>query len=211
MNRATRVNVATLGTIFGISGWWHGFFEALQGNTPADIGMIKAIGEGHRMWSHGSEPALTLIPNFLASGIVAMLLGLLLIVWSLFFVHRKHGATVFLLLFILLLLFGGGVAQIIFFPFIWLVSTRINKPLRWWREALPAKTQNRLGKLWPWSLIVTSAPLAFALYLAITGLIPGVRNEEAVLAVMMACLVIVLVTFPVTFISGFAHDIAHSQ
>jgi hypothetical protein len=116
-----------------------------------------------------------------------------------------------LLLFIALLLFGGGVAQILFFPFIWLVSMRINSPLARWRKVLSAKAQRFLSNLWPWALAVTSVPLVFALYLAITGFIPGVRDEETVLAVMMSCLVIVLVSFPVTFISGFANDIVHNE
>jgi hypothetical protein len=43
MNKSTRTNVATLGTIFGISGICHGFFEVLQGNTPTNGLMISAI------------------------------------------------------------------------------------------------------------------------------------------------------------------------
>jgi hypothetical protein len=207
MNRATRTNVATLGTIFGISGMSHGFFEALQGNIPTDGLFISAIGEAQRMWPHGSEPAFTLIPNFLITGIAAMIVGFIIIVWSLFFVHRKSGPTVFLFLFILLLLVGGGVAQIIFFPFIWLVSTRINKPLTWWRKILPAKIRKPLARLWPWCLIAGSTLLVFTLEIAITGFVPAVNDPEIVLSIMISCLLIVLLDLPLTFISGFAHDI----
>jgi hypothetical protein len=49
----------------------------------------------------------------------------------------------------LLLLVGGGVAQILFFPWLWLVGTRINKPLAWWRKILPGGPKATLGKLWP--------------------------------------------------------------
>lgn len=76
MNRATRTNVATLGTIFGISGMSHGFFEILQGSVPTDGLFISAIGEAQKMWPHGDEPAFTLIPNFLLTGIAAMIVGL---------------------------------------------------------------------------------------------------------------------------------------
>ena len=139
MNKATRINVATLGTIFGISGMSHGFFEILQGNIPTGGLFISAIGEAQKMWPHGNEYAFTLIPNFLMTGIAAMIVGLAIIIWSLGFVHKKNGPVVFILLFILLLMVGGGVAQILFFPWIWLVSTRINKPLAWWRKILPIK------------------------------------------------------------------------
>ena len=113
MNKATKINVATLGTIFGISGINHGFFETLQGNIPTPGLFIFAIGEAQKMWLHGDEPAFTIIPNFLLTGIAAMIVGLSIIIWSLGFVHKKNGPTVFILLFILLLLVGGGVAQIL--------------------------------------------------------------------------------------------------
>jgi hypothetical protein len=208
MNRATRAVVATLGTIFGFSGMSHGFFEILQGNIPTGGLFIAAIGEAQRMWPHGNEYALTLIPNFLITGIAAMLVGLAIIIWSLGFVHKKHGPTILLLLFVLLLLVGGGVAQLLFFPWIWLVSTRINKPLTWWRRILPTKIQAPLGRLWIWSLIISSALLVFVLEIGVTGFVPTVNDPETVLAVMLICLVLEAVLLPLTFISGFARDIA---
>ncbi|MBN1449835.1 MAG: hypothetical protein JW963_02380 [Anaerolineales bacterium] len=207
MNKATRINVAALGTIFGISGMSHGFFETLQGNTPTPGLFIFAIGEAQKMWPHGNEPAFTLIPNFLLTGIAAMIVGLSLILWSLGFVHKKNGPTVFILLFILLLLVGGGVAQVLFFPFIWLVSTRIHQPLAWWRKVLPARTQALLAKAWPWSLVVCATLLAYALILATTGFVPAVSDPEVALSVMLFCLGIFTLTLPLAFVSGFARDI----
>lgn len=207
MNKATRVNVATLGTIFGISGMSHGFFEALQGNMPTGGLFIFAIGEAQKMWPHGNEPALTLLPTFLLAGILSMIVGLTLIVWSLGFVHKRNGATVLILLFVLLLLVGGGVAQILFFPFIWLVATRIHQPLTWWRKFLPVDVRNLLAKLWPASLVISAGLLIFALEIATTGFVPGVNDPETSLAVMLFCLGMEVIMFPLTFISGFAYDI----
>ena len=207
MNKATRIAVATLGTIFGLSGMSHGFFETLQGNVSTGGLFISAIGESQRMWLHGSEGAFALIPNFLITGIAAMSVGLAIVIWSLGFVHKKNGPIILLLLFVLLLLVGGGVAQLLFFPWIWLVSTRINKPLVWWRKTLPGKTQVSFGKLWPWSLIISSALFVFALEIAITGFVPTVNDPEAVLVVMLVCLAAEVVLLPLTFISGFAYDI----
>ena len=200
--------MATLGTIFGISGMNHGFFEILQGNVPTGGLFISAIGEAQKMWTHGNELAFTLIPNFLMTGIAAMLVGLAIIIWSLGFVHKKDGSVVFILLFILLLIVGGGVAQILFFPWIWLVSTRINKPLTWWRKILPLKIQKPLGNLWLWFLIISSALLVFVLEIGITGFVPAVNDPEAVLLIMLSCLGMEVVVVPLTFVSGFAQDIA---
>lgn len=207
MNTATRKIAATLGTIFGISGISHGFFETLQGNTPTNGMFISAIGEAQRMWPHGSEPAFTLIPNFLITGIAAMLVGLAIIVWSIGYIHRKNGAIVLLLLFIVLLLVGGGVAQILFFPWICLVASRINKPLVWWRKVLPVTYQSRLGKAWLWSLVTGSALMVFVLVIGITGFVPGLSDADTIMMVMLCCLAAELVILPLTFISGFAHDI----
>ncbi len=208
MNKATRIIVATLGSIFGLSGMSHGFFETLQGNVPTGGMFIAAIGEAQIMWEHGSEYAFSLIPNFLITGIVAMLVSLTIIVWSIGFIHKKHGSIILFSLFVLLFLVGGGVAQIVFFPFICLVASRINKPLNWWRKVLPVRIRKPLGKLWPWCLAIGSLLFVFALQTAITGFVPGMSDPDKILLVTMLCLGLEAIILPLTFISGFAHDIA---
>jgi hypothetical protein len=206
MNRATRINVTVLGVIFGISGINHGLFETLQGNLPTGGLFISAIGEAQKMWPHGNEPAFTFIPNFLISGIAAMLVGLAIILWSCGYFHKKNGPIILLLLFILLLLVGGGVAQVLFFPWIYVISRQINKPLVFWEKvfhgmhALP-------GKLWPWFLGISTLLLVITLAIATTGFLPGVKDPEVVLTVMLACLAAEVIFLPLTILFGFAHDI----
>src|SRR3972149_3049179 len=178
MNNATRTIVATLGTIFGLSGMNHGLFEFLQGNVPTGGLLISAIGESHKMWPHGDEMAFTLIPNFLITGIAAVIVGLALIIWSLGFVHRKHGPAVLLLLFILLFLVGGGVAQILFFPWICLVSTRINNPLSRWMKILPVKVQKPLGKVRLGVLVLWAGPWGGGVGIATTRVLAGGGNPQ---------------------------------
>ncbi len=94
---ATRVTATVIGVFFGLfSGINHGLFELLQGNTPTDGLVINAIGEAQRFWLEGTEPAFTIIPNFMITGILSMIVGLAIIVWSLWFLPSKHGRTVFL-------------------------------------------------------------------------------------------------------------------
>lgn len=207
MNNATRTIVAVLGTIFGLSGMNHGFFEILQGNIPTGGVFISAIGEAHKMWPHGNEMALTLIPNFLISGIAGVTVGLALIIWSLGFVHHKPGPAILLLLFILLLLVGGGIAQVLFFPWIYLVSTHIHRPLSSWKKILPARVLDPLSKLWLGLLTMCAALWVVALVIATTGFVPGVSDPETVLTLMLIGLGLQIVVLPLTFISGFAHDL----
>jgi len=207
MNRVTRIVVATFGVLLGISGMNHGFFEVLQGNTPTNGLIIQAIGPAHRMWVHGTEEAFTLIPNFLVTGILAITVGLVIIVWSVGFVHKKYGPLVFILLFVLLFLVGGGIGQVVFFTLAWAFATQINKPLTWWRKILSANVRGALAPVWPGSLTVGSLLFLFALEIAIAGFVPGLNNPEQKLYLCWSLLGLTLAAYCLTFVSGFARDI----
>lgn len=213
MNRATRTSVATVGAIFGLSGMTHGFAETLQGNTPTGGLFINAVAAGSSWtrWSEGGEGAFTVVPNFLVTGVLAMLVGLAIIVWSLGFVHRRHGPTGFLLLFVLLFLVGGGIGQVVFFIPAWAVATRIHAPLTWWRRALPAGLQHGLARAWPWLLTAASALILTALGIATFGYVPGVADMARVLNITLAMVGAALAGFLLAFVAGFAADIARDE
>lgn len=106
---ATRVIATTLGVFFGLfSGVNHGFWEILQGNTPTNGPFIHAIGEAQRFWPLGTEDAFTLPPTFTLTGIASIIVGVAIIIWSIWFLPRRHGRTVFLGLFILSFLVGAA-------------------------------------------------------------------------------------------------------
>jgi hypothetical protein len=209
MNRATRINVATIGVIFGLGGMPHGFGEILQGNTPTGGMFINAIAAGSTWtcWSEGGEGAFTIIPNFLVTGILAMLIGLAIIIWSLGFVHKPRGPIVFLLLFILLFLVGGGIGQVAFFIPAWVAATRIHKPLRWWRRVFPAGVRSGFAKVWRWLLTLAALLILTALVIAIFGYIPRVQDMEQVLNITLTMVGLSLVIFLLAFVAGFAYDI----
>lgn len=213
MNRATRINVTTVGVIFGFSGMTHGFEETLQGNTPTNGMFIFAIAPGSSWtrWSEGGEGAFTIVPNFLLTGILAMLVGLALIIWSLGFVQRRYGPTIFLLLFVLLFLVGGGIGQVVFFIPAWAVATRIHKPLDWWRRMLPEGLRGGLAQLWPWLLALASVLILSALPLAIFGYLPGIEDMERVLNITVSMVGASLLCFLLAFVSGFAYDVAYRK
>lgn len=207
VNRTIQKIVTTLGVIFGIGGMGHGFFEMLQGNTATNGYVIDAIGVAHRMWQYGNEPAFTIIPNFLITGIAAMLVGVAVIIWSALFMHKKHSPLIFLLLFILLFLVGGGIAQIIFFTIGWAFSTRIQKPLNWWRKVLPVGMRRPLSKLWRPFLIASSLLILYTLQIAIVGFVPGLSEADSISKVMVSTLGIGLLFLILAFIVGCANDI----
>jgi hypothetical protein len=196
------------GIIFGVSGISHGIFEALQGSVPTGGVFISSVGEAQKMWPHGDEPALTVIPNFLAAGIVSVIVGSALIAWSVAGVHKPKGPAVFLVLFLVLLLVGGGVAQVIFIPVFWLVSTRIRGSLSWWEKAIPPAARRFLSRIWAVALALGAGLLSGALVIAFTGYVPLVNDPEPVLAIMLFSLCAVMILLPVIIVSGFAKDLA---
>jgi hypothetical protein len=179
MNRATKTIVSTIGVILGISGLDHGFFEILQGNQPTNGVLIEAIGPNHIMWEHGGEGAFTILPTFLLTGILAVLTGILMIIWSVKYIDHKHGPLVFFILNLLLFLFGGGIAApILIYPAAGLAATRIHKPLTWWRKVLPERLRPVLAKLWPYTLAIGVISMLIGLYIAITGHVPGISSDN---------------------------------
>lgn len=205
---ARRITALVLCTLFGISGINHGLFEAMQGWKPTGGLVVQAIGAAQRMWPHGTEEALTVVPNFLITGILAMCAGIAMIVWSISFLHKKHGTLMLLLLFTMLFLVGGGIAQVLFFLPTWAYSTRINKPLRWWKRILSGGAGKRLSSIWKWSLSACCLFFLLALEIAVFGFFPGITNQYTLLYVCWGSLALSWILMNASFVSGFAYDIA---
>lgn len=205
---ATRVIATTIGVFFGLfSGVNHGFFEVLQGNKPTGGLFIPAIGEAQRFWPLGTEDAFTLIPNFLITGIASMVVGVAIIIWSLWFLPTRHGRTVFLGLFVLSFLVGGGVGQVFFFIPTWAFATRMGKPLTWWRKVLPRGTWPVLSRLWPVTLVLTIIAMLIGLEMAVFGYFPGLTDPETIQSTALLFVFSAALLTVVSFIAGFGHEL----
>jgi len=152
MRKATRILAAAFGIFAGFGGVEHGYFEILQGNVRPDGVMVASMGPPcvpETVW-HACEPAMTFIPNFLITGILALALGIVTMVWSAGFIQRRNGGLVLAALSLALLLFGGGLIPPVIGLIGALMATRINKPMV--TQAGPVWTA--LARLWPWPLVV---------------------------------------------------------
>jgi hypothetical protein len=208
-NAATRAIVSTLGALIGIGSINHGLLESLQGNRPTPGHIVNALAPGYpwTVWTQGGEPAFTLVPNFLLTGLLATLLGLLLIVWSLSYIQRPYGPTVFLLLAISSFLVGGGVAQVLLFTLNWAAATRIRAPLGFWRWLIPVAARRVLGRLWRWTLAVGIVLFLAGLEIAVVGYVPGVTGQTRILHLCWGILLVGLALFLLSYVFGFAHDL----
>jgi hypothetical protein len=95
-----------VGILAGLIGAYHGYNEILQGSVPTNGILINAIGppcQGNICF-----PAMSLIPNFLATGTLAVIVSLVVLVWAAVLVQRSRGGIVLIVLSVVLLLVGGG-------------------------------------------------------------------------------------------------------
>lgn len=197
MRKATKTAATWLGVVAGFAGLEHGYYEILQGNTkPAGI-VFASWGppcDPEKIW-HACEPAMSILPDFLITGILTVLLSMAVIVCSAWFVQRKHGGLVLIALSIALLLFGGG-----FFPPIislvgGLAGIKINKPL----NTQPGNITRLAAKLWPWALVI------FLVW--VLGQFPfGYFFNDLLKSMMYFGLLLILTTLPLSVYTAYAHD-----
>jgi hypothetical protein len=199
MRKATKTVATWFGIAAGIAGIEHGYFEILQGNTRPEGLMIPSMGPPcvpEEVWN-ACEPAMTIIPNFLITGILAVIIGLFVLIWSMAFVQHKHGGTILILLSVALLLFGGG----LFPPLIGIVGgvagMKINKPVDGRQASGPVRG---VAKLWPW-------PLVFFLVWIIGQWPAGYFFNDFMQKAMYFGLLLIFVTLPLSVYSAYAHDV----
>jgi hypothetical protein len=206
---ATRVVATTIGVLIGLAGIEHGILELLQGHVRPAGTMIDAIGPDQRLWEYAGETAFTIVPSFLLTGILAIIVGLLVTIWSLAYIDSKYGPLVLLLLCIALFLVGGGFAPPIFMGVLAVATaTRIGKPLRFWRAILPDSVRGFLAKLWPWPLVLSVLMFAIAVEIAIFGYpLLWLLPPDTTYATQFSTALLSLVLMLFSILVAFAHDI----
>lgn len=124
MNK-TRISASILGIFAGIGGGvFHGIGEILQGSTVPSGIMIQAYPA---MQATAGEPAMTIVPHFLLTGILAIIMGIIVTIWAAAFIGRKNGGLVLILLSIIMLLLGGGIIPPIIGVIAGIIGTRIKQ------------------------------------------------------------------------------------
>ncbi len=118
----TRVAASAIGIFGGLGGASHGPGEMFQGNIAPNGLVIEAWPE---LTVLAGEPAMTIIPSFLVTGVLTVIFGLLVAVWAAKFVQRKNGGLVLIFLSIIMLLVGGGLFPPVFGVVAGIIGTRI--------------------------------------------------------------------------------------
>lgn len=203
MRNASKSVAKWFGIAAGIAGIEHGYFEILQGNTRPESLMIASMGPPcvpTEIWN-ACEPAMTIIPNFLVTGILAIIFGLAILIWSIAFIQRKHGGVVLILLSIALLMFGGG----LFPPLIGIAGgiagLKINKSLG---NKHPGKFLQLIAMLWPWPLVIF---MTWILGQWVVGYFFNDFMQQA----MYFGVLLILTMLPLSVITAYAHDLQSAR
>jgi RsiW-degrading membrane proteinase PrsW (M82 family) len=108
---------------------------------------------------------------------------------------------------VLSLLTGGGIGQIVFFLMIFGFSTRLGKPLSFWRRIIPKAARASIARSWKVMTVLAIVSFLGALELAILGYFPLVDDPQTVLWICWTFLLISLLLMVLAFIAAFASDL----
>ncbi|MHB0874408.1 MAG: hypothetical protein ACYC5O_00035 [Anaerolineae bacterium] len=97
MGKATRVTVSTFGALAGLAGLEHGIGEVLQGNVVPEGMMIYSWPDSEFLSILAGEPAMTVVPNLLVTGILAIALSLVFLAAATVLVRWRHSGLLLLL------------------------------------------------------------------------------------------------------------------
>ncbi len=202
MKTAKQTIVSVFGTLMGLAGIEHGIGEILQGNTPPSGIMFLSWPEAKFFASVNGEPAMSIVPNLLITGIMAILFSAAYIAWATLFVRRKHSGQVLVVLSIAMLLAGGGIFPPVLGFMIGILGTRANAARAIPRMRLSSERQEFLRKYWPLSPVAS--------LIAWLMLFPGINllgyygvNEASL---TMAVIALAIGTLILTIIWGVASD-----
>jgi hypothetical protein len=199
-NSGIRLVVASFGMLCGLTGIIAGFFEVLQGNIAVESLVISTIGLNYNMADDFTYFAITIIPNFLVTGILAIIVSSSVIIWSVKYVEGKYGTMILFVLCIIQMLVGGGWV-IDLSIMMCILSIGIGRPLDWWRSHLPKGLSTRFAKIFPLSLAGYAA-LAFSmLVLTIVGV-----NDAALINSLSPLALIMFLPILLMIFGGISHD-----
>jgi hypothetical protein len=201
MRKTTRIVALITGIMAGLAAMEHGVFEILQKGSHSQALVFPAMGtpcDPIVAWN-ACEPAMSFISDYLTMGILTITFGLIMSLWSAFYIHKKSGGWVTLILSIIMLLFGGG-----FFPpaigiFSSIVALFIHKPI---------KTQKVNGftrmaaKLWPWPFVY------FPLW-GISQFVIGYYFNNFLKENMLFFTLLFMLSLPLTVLSAYSHDVVN--
>jgi hypothetical protein len=200
---AARLIASIFGILAGIGGMMHGPGEILQGSI-APVGIVFNSWTVEPVATNvGGEPAMSVIPNLLVSGVLTIIVALAVLIWAAIFVGKKNGGLILIFLSIIMLLVGGGFAPPIIGIISGIAGLGINVQESRWHKRLPDKLQSLLATLWPWFFGVC---VVNGVTLILGSLIFGYIVGLNIPGVWVFCFLISIPLLILAIITGKAYD-----
>jgi len=200
---ALRTVASVFGVLAGIGGITHGIGEVLQGNVAPDGFFFDSWVEGPIATGMGGDPAISLVPNLLVTGILTLAVSVVLVVWAAAFVGRPRGGLVLVVLSVVLLLVGGGVGSPVVAFLAGLAGIGSGSSLEGFRTRLPGRVRAVLGRLWPWAFAVAASSGLF-LFVGAVVLVYSVEMNDP--GLFLNAFYFTVVSLVVTVLAGAARD-----
>jgi hypothetical protein len=204
---ALRAVASIFGVLAGLGGLLHAIGEILQGNVAPDGIVINSWTVGPIATNMGGDPGMTIVPNFLVTGILCLIASLAVIVWAVAFVQRKNGGWVLLALTIAMLLVGGGFGP----PMLGILASVAGigiKEQSARRARLSANVRRFLAQLWPW---VFGAYVINGAFLVIGHIILVFFFETSNDQIFVNSLFLAILAFPLIMFAGIAYEIQNGE
>jgi hypothetical protein len=157
MKTASRTSISAFGVIVSIAGIEHGIGEILQGNHAPDGVMIESWPGSPFFRMLAGEPAMTIIPNLLVTGILAIFTTLIFLLLSTAWISKKIAGWMMILAAIAMLLSGAGMSPPILVIILSVATIIMNTPSKSKHPQQPSRFQQLCAKLWPGTLIFSLA------------------------------------------------------
>jgi len=200
---AARLVASIFGILAGIGGIMHGPGEILQGNV-APAGMFFNSWTVEPIATNvGGEPAMSLIPNLLISGILTLLISSIVLVWAAAFVGRRRGGVILILLSFIMLLVGGGFAPPLIGIIAGVAGLGINAQEPKWSKNLSSRSRKLFAAAWPWLFAVCVIDGAI---LVVGSLIFGYIIGLNIPGVWVFCFLLAIPLLILTITTGVAYD-----
>jgi hypothetical protein len=130
------MTVQWLGVLATATGVEHGIGDIAQGwqRPPGLVFPSWAESEAFRLL--GGEPAMSVIPNYVISGLASVAVAIVLAVWCATQLHRRSTGLVIVLVSLVLLLVGGGFGPPLIGVIVGVLASRIGAAPRRWADPL---------------------------------------------------------------------------
>ena len=189
----------------GMAGIEHGIGEIVQGNTVPQSLVFPSWPHAGFFSMVAGEPAMSLVPNLLVSGIFTLIVAGVYIYWAFRQPVAGYNTGVQAILAIVMLMVGGGIFPPLLAFGLAFLAGKINHPLSGGNNVSARPCRNFFCT--HWRLLYTLALAAWLMLfpgLNLLGYFLGIENEALTIAIIL----LALVSLPLVIFSAFVHDAA---